>query len=98
LKDKITGDLQKRNVSIGLILGLLWTIEIEINNLFRPSLQLKDNIDDIFFAIIALLILITAITNAYLTNKFLCGVKSGFWTGLGSGTITRFALITMWGV
>jgi hypothetical protein len=95
LKDKITDDLQKRNVSLGLIFGLLWTIEIGINNLIRPGLPLRDNIDDIFLAIIALLILITAIMDAYRTNKFLCGVKSGFWTGLGSGAIACFTALIL---
>ena len=87
LRDKIINDLQRRNVALGLCFGLLWTIEISINNLVRPELPLRDNIDNTFWAIIALLILITAIRDAYQANKFLYGIKSGFWSGLTSGAI-----------
>jgi hypothetical protein len=87
LRDKIINDLQKRNVALGLGFGLLWTIEISINNLIQPGLPLRDNIDNTFWAIIALLILITAIRDANQTNKFLKGVKSGFWSGIASGAI-----------
>jgi hypothetical protein len=87
LRDKIINDLQKRNVTLGLWFGLLWTIEIGINNLIQPGLPLRDNIDNIFWAIIALLILISAIWDAYQTNKFLNGVKSGFWSGIASGAV-----------
>lgn len=87
LRDKIINDLQKRNVALGLGFGVLWTLEIIINNLIRPGLPLRDNIDNIFWVIIALLILITAIREAYMTNKFLNGVKSGFWSGIASGAV-----------
>jgi hypothetical protein len=87
LRDKIINDLQKRNVALGLGFGLFWTVEISINNIIRPGLPLRDYIDNIFWAMIALLILITAIRDAYQTNKFLNGVKSGFWSGISSGAI-----------
>jgi hypothetical protein len=87
LRDKLINDLQKRNVTLGLWFGLLWTIEISINNLVRPGLPLRDNIDNTFWAIIALLILIAAIRDAYRTNLFLNGVISGFWSGLASGAV-----------
>jgi hypothetical protein len=86
-RDKIISDLQRRNVAAGLWFGLLWTIEISINNLIRPNLPLRDNIDNIFWAIIALLILLAAILNAYQTNRFLNGVKAGFWSGVSSGAV-----------
>jgi len=87
LRDKIINNLQKKNVALGLGFGLLWTIEISINNLIRPDLPLRDYIDNIFWTIIGLLILITAIRDAYQTKKILYGVKSGFWSGIASGTI-----------
>lgn len=86
-KDKFINDFQKRNVALGLSFGILWTIEISINNFIRPGLPLRDNIDNTFFAIIAMLILFTAIRDAYQTNKFLDGVISGFWSGLSSGAV-----------
>lgn len=95
LKDRFTNNLQKRNVELGLCIGLLWTIEIGINNIIRPGLPLRDNIDDVFLAIIALIILIIAIRGAFQTNKFLCGVKSGFWCGLASGAIACFTALIL---
>jgi hypothetical protein len=86
-RDRITEDLQKRNVALGLGFGLLWTIEIIINNIFQPDVPLRDNIDNMFWAIIALLILVTAVRDAYQTNKILKGVRSGFWTGISSGAV-----------
>jgi hypothetical protein len=84
---KVINDLQKRNVALGLWFGLLWTVEISINNLIRPQLPLRDNIDNLFWALIAVLILIAAIRDAYQTNKFLNGMNSGFWSGIASGAV-----------
>jgi hypothetical protein len=93
LKDKISNDDQKRNVALGLCYGLLWTFEIGINNLVRPGLPLRDIIDNIFWAIIALLILITAFGDSYRKNDILSGIKSGFWTGLSSGAVACFSAL-----
>lgn len=87
LKDKIINNLQKKNVTLGLGFGLLWTLEISINNLIQPGLPVRDYIDNIFWGIIALLILITATWDTFNTNKFLSGVKSGFWCATASGAI-----------
>jgi len=87
MKNKIFLGNQGKNVSLGLYFGLLWTIEIMINNIIRPGLPLRDHIDDIFFAVLALLILITASRDAYKTRKFISGLTAGFWSGLASGAI-----------
>lgn len=96
LRAKFITYLQKRNVAIGFIFGLLWTIEISINNFIRPGLRLRDDIDNIFFSVIAILIFINAAREAYLTNTMSDGIKSGFWSGISSGAIaciTALALI-----
>lgn len=95
LKDKFSDDDQKRNVAIGLCYGLLWTFEIGINNLVRPGLPLRDIIDNIFWAIIALLILITAFRDAYRKNNILSGIKSGFWTGFSSGAVACLSALIL---
>lgn len=95
MRNKIIYDQQKKNVALGLSFGLLWTIEISINNFIRPGLPLRDIIDNMFFAIIALLILITATRDAYQTNKFIGGVKSGFWSGLASGAVACFTALIL---
>lgn len=87
LKEKFINGLQKRNVAIGLCFGLLWTIEISINNFIRPELPLRDNIDNIFFTVIAILIYVNAVREAFRTNSFSDGLKSGFWSGISSGSV-----------
>jgi hypothetical protein len=86
-RNKLIHDFQKKDVVFGLGLGLLWTIEISINNFIRPGLPYRDIIDNTFLFIINLAILIVAARDAYQSNKFHFGVKSGFWTGLASGAI-----------
>lgn len=86
-RERFISTLQQRNVSIGLLIGILWTIEISINNFLQPDLPLRDNIDNIFFTIIAILIFINAVRDAYNTNAFYEGLKSGFWSGFASGAI-----------
>jgi hypothetical protein len=87
LRDKFINDLQKRNVLLGLGVGLLWTLEIIVNNIIQPDVPLRDNIDNIFWAAIALLILSISIRDAYQTKKMLKGIMSGFWTGISSGAV-----------
>jgi hypothetical protein len=87
LKDKFINDMQKKYVAIGLCFGLLWTIEISINNFIRPDVPLRDIIDNIFFSIIAVLIFVRAAWDAYHTNNFSEGLKSGFWSGISSGAV-----------
>jgi hypothetical protein len=87
MRYNINTGLQQRNVTLGLYFGLLWTIEISINNLIQPGLPFRDLLDDIIWAIIALLILTTATRFAFRTKSILEGVRSGFWSGLSSGAI-----------
>jgi hypothetical protein len=79
--------LQTKNVTVGLWIGLLWTIEIGINNIIHPGLPLRDIVDNIFWAVIAILILIFTTFEAFHTKKIFAGIISGFWIGLASGTI-----------
>jgi hypothetical protein len=95
-KERFITSLQKRNVAIGLCVGLLWTIEISINNFIRPDVPLRDNIDNIFWTVIAILIYVNAVREAFHTNSFSDGLKSGFWSGISSGAVaclTALALI-----
>ncbi|MEI6683836.1 MAG: hypothetical protein WCO44_14490, partial [Bacteroidota bacterium] len=77
--------LRRRSVAIGLVVGLLWTIEIGVNNLVRPGLPLRDIIDNIFWAVIALLILAASTREVILSNRSRDGVLAGFWSGIASG-------------
>ncbi|MEI7661681.1 MAG: hypothetical protein WCK34_05780 [Bacteroidota bacterium] len=65
----------------------MWTVEIGINNILRPGLPLRDIVDNVFWASIALFILMTAIYYTRKTGKISQGIISGFWSGLSSGAV-----------
>lgn len=76
-----------QNIRLGIVIGLLWTIEIAINNVVHPLLPARDIIDNAFWITIAAIILIVAIVKAYKNSSVVAGIISGFWTGSGSGAI-----------
>jgi hypothetical protein len=87
IKLKWLNNIQNRNIGLGLCFGLLWSIEIGINNIFRPGLPLRDIVDNIFWASIAILILVTTTYYSLKTKKISQGIISGFWSGLSSGAV-----------
>jgi hypothetical protein len=80
---------------VGIIAGLLWVIEISINNFIAPPLPLRDRIDDSFWAVIALLILGLATVSAYQSGSLLRGLKDGAWSGLVSGMLACWAALAL---
>jgi hypothetical protein len=74
-------------VTLGGILGLLWVLEINYNNIFTPPVSLRDPVDNVFWAVIALAILVQAFLTAFRTRHFLRGVQAGFWSGTVSGLV-----------
>jgi hypothetical protein len=80
---------------VGLVLGLLWTVEIGINNFIAPPLPARDIIDNAFWAAIALSIFIQAVLVAYQTGSMLDGVKVGTWSGFISGLVACWASLTL---
>ena len=78
---------EQRNITIGLYIGFLWTIEICINNIIQPGLPLRDIIDNIFWALIACLILYLSIGDSFQTKNLFYGIKAGFLSGFSSGAI-----------
>ena len=95
LRKKLIDDRQQRNVTIGLGLGLLWTVEISINNFIHPELPLRDHIDNLFLFVIEFLVLGRAAMDAYYGGKILPGLKSGFWTGMASGAVACFTALAL---
>lgn len=79
----------------GLYIGILWTIEISMNNVIHPGLPLRDILDDVFWAIIAFLILIRAIVNAYKSKSILIGIKSGLYSSTASGAVACFTALIL---
>jgi hypothetical protein len=72
-------------IRMGLALGLLWALEIGINNFLAPPLPARDVIDNSFWALIALTILGLAGVASYRVNRFVPGLVSGLWSGAVSG-------------
>ncbi|MFN8439842.1 MAG: hypothetical protein U0175_03680 [Caldilineaceae bacterium] len=82
-----TGD---KVLLLGLALGLIWMIEISINNFIAPPLPARDIIDDILWAIISFVTLFFAVKQAYRENRFGAGVTVGIWSGFVSGLVACF--------
>ncbi len=74
-------------ILFGLILGLLWVVEIGINNFIAPPLPARDIIDNIFWAAIAVSILVFSTIYAYQKASLLRGVEAGVWSGFVSGLL-----------
>jgi hypothetical protein len=70
-----------------VVLGLLWVIEIGINNFLAPPLPTRDIVDDIFWGVIAFSILSLALWQTYRVNSLIQGIRAGFWSGLTSGVL-----------
>jgi hypothetical protein len=81
---------------LGLVLGLVWMIEIGINNVVAPPLPARDVIDNLFWALIALVILVASVMAAYRSGRLRAGVVAGTWSGFVSGVVacgTGLALV-----
>jgi hypothetical protein len=89
-----SGDLDKATF-VGMVLGLLWLAEISINNVIAPPLPLRDDIDNAFWAVIALSIFVVAIVSAYQTDSTLHGTRVGAWLGLVSGLLACCTALSM---
>ena len=72
-------------IFFGIIFGLLWIIEISINNFIAPPLPARVIVDNIFWAIIAFSILAFSIIQAYRKNSLVHGIEVGIWNGFVSG-------------
>jgi hypothetical protein len=72
---------------LGLLLGLLWIVEISINNFIAPPLPARDLIDDSFWGLIALSIFVFALSSAYHLDSIRAGIAAGIWSGLVSGML-----------
>lgn len=86
-RHRFIDELQKKNVSVGLFFGLIWMAQLIINNIIHPDLPLRNNISNILFSIIAVLIFINSLRDAYFSDTFADGLKAGFWSGISSGAI-----------
>lgn len=86
-KQTRTPPFQERVVKLGLLTGLLWTIEISVNNILRPGLPNRDIYDDLFWAAVALIIFFASTYYGFITKKITNGIQAGFWSGFASGAV-----------
>lgn len=78
---------QAEALRVGTMLGVLWLIEIGINNLATPPVPLRDRVDNTFWAAIAVAMLAYAAREAMRSGRAQAGITAGLWTGLVSGII-----------
>jgi hypothetical protein len=74
-----------RAVRVGLICGLLWVVEISVNNLLAPPLPGRDWFDDVIWVAISLVILVSAAQASHQSGRLGTGVVFAAWAGLASG-------------
>jgi hypothetical protein len=72
-------------VLLGMVLGVLWVIEISINNFIAPPLPARDIIDNIFWAFIALSLFVYVTISSYQSGRVFQGIQVGTWSGMISG-------------
>jgi hypothetical protein len=82
-------------ISVGLFLGLLWVIEIGINNFIAPPLPARDTMDNIFWGVIALMIFISALFAAKRTGRIWAGIEAGAWSGFVSGAVACWMALSL---
>jgi hypothetical protein len=76
-----------KTTRLGLVLGLFWTVEIGANNVLAPPQPGRDTMDNIFWALIALGILIVSIVASYSSGRLRDGLAAGAWSGFVSGAV-----------
>lgn len=77
----------QKSVMLGLFAGLLWLVEICMNNILQPGLPGRDLLDDLFWLVIALIILVASMRFTYVKNRLRTGIVAGFWSGISSGAV-----------
>lgn len=93
-KNKLSGK-SKNNLHAGLCFGLLWTIEISMNNVIQPVLPLRDYLDNIFWGIIGVLILYISYKDAFDSKTIVAGIKAGFFSGFASGLVACLSALVL---
>lgn len=89
-----------RSLEVGLSIGVLWAVEISINNFLTPALPWRDIVDNVFWAVVAAAILTYSTARAYRARSVVAGVEAGLWTGFASGLVACVTalLITVFGI
>jgi hypothetical protein len=76
-----------RAIDAGLVLGLLWVVEILGNNIVAPALPGRDIFDNVVWAVISVAIASVAALTARRTRSLRAGIRAGAWAGFASGLV-----------
>ena len=82
-------------LSAGLLIGLLWTVEIAINNLAAPGLPARDIIDNVFWAVVALDIAAVAARASFRSGRLSDGLRAWLEAGVASGLVACLSALVM---
>ncbi len=80
---------------VGLAGGILWVLEIGMNNFIAPPLPLCDILDNIFWGVIALIILTHCGWSAFRASSIRTGIEAGNWSGFVSGILACCMALNM---
>lgn len=69
----------------GVIFGALWIVEIGYNNLIAPPVAIRDPVDDVIWAVVALGMLAVSTVATRQARRAATGIRVGVWSGLVSG-------------
>lgn len=72
---------------VGLVVGMLWAVEITINNVLTPGLPLRSIVDNSVWAAVALAILVYSFIRARRSGSVLAGIGAGLWSGFATGLV-----------
>jgi hypothetical protein len=85
----------RQGIIWGACFGALWVVEISYNNVLAQPIVIRDPVDNVFWAFIALGMLALAARAAWRSRGFSAGVRAGFWSGLVSGLMACLAALTL---
>jgi len=69
--------------------------EISVNDFTALLLPARDIVDDVFWAVIALAILVLAAVSAYRAGRLRAAVEAGLWSGFASGLLACCMALSM---
>lgn len=69
----------------GVIFGALWVIEIGYNNFIAPPVAIRDPVDDLIWAAVAIGMFAISAIGARRARRVAAGIRVGVWSGLVSG-------------
>jgi hypothetical protein len=85
----------RRGLTWGVVFGALWMLEIGYNNVIAPPVSVRDPVDDLIWAIIALGMLILATLIAARARRLAAGLRASIWSGLMSGLVACLTALAL---